>query len=136
MAPDSPRSLWRRRRFWWPVASLAALAAALTLAVVWSQTSQVVVYNLTGEAVPSLTIMACGQRRTFHDVGDGESVRFALAPAGEPSEIVLSTPGATLWQGEYMEPRGGYHGRIRLLPHGQTECLVTQSWQPAPPANP
>ena len=120
---------WRRRRLWWPLAAAAVLGAAFWFALVRADTSRIVVYNNTGEAIEELTVAACGQSRTFRGVEADSSVRFKLAPTGGESAIAISTNSAVLWQGDYIEARGGYYAIVRLNRDGDVECHTSlQAW--------
>lgn len=122
------RPWWKLRRVRWLLAAVVLVSGALFDAVISSGVSRIVVYNELGVALPELSISACGQTKVFHDLGDRESVRVKLASMGAASDIVVATNGATLWQGEYIEPRGGYRAILRLRRDGQVECSTTISW--------
>ena len=128
MRPASKPKWWQRRRVRWPLWVLLTLGAAGGLAIARSPVSRVVVYNETGARIAELTVSACGQSRTFQDVGDGDSVRLNLAAAGGESDIALATNGVAAWRGEYIEPRGGYRAILRLRHDGEVESSVTISW--------
>ena len=125
---------WRRRRLLWPAAAVVLLLGALLIALANSRTSQVVIYNETGENVGELTVTACGQSRVFHDLRDRDSVHFALDPTGSESELALFTNAAApaLWHGDYIEPRGGYRAVVRLRRDGEVECRTSVSWWQRP----
>jgi hypothetical protein len=121
---------WRLRFVQWPLIAVVLLLVAASLAFARSRVSKVIVYNDTGAAIAELTISACGQSRTFRDVGERDSVRLKLASAGSASELVLATNGVPAWRGEYIEPTGGYRAVVRLRAGGQTTCSTWIScWQ-------
>jgi len=128
MQPALESKWWKRRRVQWPLGTLLALGAAAGLAIARSNVSRVMVYNETGASIASLTIAACGQSRTFRDVGDGDSVRLNLDSTGGESEIAVATNGLTAWRGEFIEPRGGYRAILRFRRDGEVDSLVTISW--------
>ena len=128
MRTDLKRDWWKRRRVWWPLTALLTLSVCVGLGIAYSGVSRVVVYNQTGASIAQLTISAGRQAGSFRDVGDRESVRFALSEAGEASDIVIATNGFEMWRGDYIEPRGGYRAVVRLRRDGQAECITTISW--------
>lgn len=112
---DESRPWWKKRRVLLPAASFLLLAVALAVAIVRSDTSQVMVHNETGAALSGLVVSACGQQMTFPEVPDETSIRMRLAPQGEATAVELSlASGAWRWEGSYLEPRGGYLIFIRL----------------------
>jgi hypothetical protein len=139
MPTNSPRKWWTYRRVQWPLGAFLFLAVVAGASFVRSNVSSVIVYNETGANITDLTLSACGQSQTFHDVADQESVRLKLQRDGSESDVAISTSGATLWRGEYIEPRGGYRILVRLRRDGQTESTTTISWWQQllhPPASP
>lgn len=104
------------------------LGAALTTAVVRSRASLVIVYNDSGEAFGELTISACGQTQSFHEVAYRESVVLRLTTSGSASDIGVATNGVTMWRGEYIEPQGAYRSIVRLRSDGQVESSTSISW--------
>jgi hypothetical protein len=120
----------RRRPFWfWPAVALLALAGLFAAGIISSRTSWVAVCNNTGVPIPQLTVSACGQSRTFRDIGDKGSVILRLDPAGSASEVAVFLYGdKPLWRGDYIEPAGGYHAIVRLGRNGDIECSVSISW--------
>ena len=125
---DLDSEWWKHRRVQWPAAALLLTGAALTIALLRSNVSRIVVFNESGAALPELTVSACGQSQTFHEVADGDSVRFSLKGAGAESDITLSTNGTPIWHGEYVQPRGGYRAMIHLERGGQVDADVSVSW--------
>lgn len=121
------RPWWRRRRVVWPLGAAAFLGAAFWLAWARSDVSRVIVYNNTGRNFDELTVSACGQSRTFRDVESDSSVRFKLAATGGESAIAIATHDAVLWQGDDIEPRGGYTAIVRLNRGGDVECRTRLS---------
>ena len=99
---------WKLRRVQWPLGMLLVLVVAAGLAVARSNASRVVVYNETGGSITELAVSACGQSKTFQDVGERESVRLKLTAAGGESDIAIATNGLAMWRGDYLEARGGY----------------------------
>ena len=119
---------WKLRRLRWLVGTVVLLLATALVAWWRSGASRVMVYNRTGTDIEELTVSACGQSQTFHNLGDGESVRLKLAPTGAASEATVTTNGAVMWHGEYLEPRGGYRAIIRLEAGGEVEASTSISW--------
>ena len=118
------------RRVLYPAVALLTITLATTVAIVRSAASRVVVYNETGGVLDELTVTACGQTQSFRSVHERESVRLKLQPGGEASEITVSTNGAIMWHGDFVEPRGGYRAFVHLRRDGQVECNTTISvWQ-------
>ena len=103
------------------------LGLAAGLAFTRSNPSRVVVCNETGGGFAELTVSACGQSRTFRDVGYRESVRLKLTASGNPSEIAIATNGVACWRGDCIEPSGGYRAIVRIRRDGLVECAVTMS---------
>lgn len=128
MPTNSPRKWWAYRRVQWPLGAFLFLVVVAGASFVRSNVSSVVVYNETGATITNLTLSACGQSRTFHDVADQESVRLKLQRDGSESDVAISSSGAPLWRGEYIEPRGGYRVVVRLRREGQTQSRATISW--------
>ena len=128
MRNDSSLDWWKRRRVQWPLGALLVLGVAAGLAISRSNASRIVVYNETGHPLEALSITACGQSRTFHDLGERESVRLKLAANGGASDIAIATNGIAMWRGDYIEPRGGYHAIVRLRRDGQVESTTITSW--------
>ena len=126
---ENEKAFWRRQRVLWPATGLLLSLGALLLALIQSNRSQVIVYNETGETIPELIITACGQSKTFREVEDASSPCFNLAPTGAESDVIISTNSASkpLWQGEYIEPKGGYETIVHLRP-GAIEASTTVSW--------
>jgi hypothetical protein len=115
-----------------PLALLAALAAAGIVAVLRSDTSTIILYNQTGEALGPLRLQACGQTVTLRHLDDQESFRWSLEPRGSESELTLeaATIPPLQWRGGYVEPRGGYYVILRLWPDGQVEeHTQINAWQ-------
>lgn len=119
---------WKRRRVIWPIGTLLFLVVAAGLAVTRSNTSLVVVYNETGARISELTVTACGQSKSFHDVNEFESVRFRLSPTGSESDVCVLTNGVVLWRGEYIEPTGSHRTLVHLRRGGMVEAVTTISW--------
>jgi hypothetical protein len=120
----STRPWWRRKRVLLPLTLLILLAATFALAVARSNVSRIIVYNETGADVAGLHLSACGQTRNFQSIPAEGSVRWKLAPQGNGSEIVLelATQPPVRWQGEHLDPQGGYVVTLRLWPEGQVEA--------------
>ena len=132
MNPTPLRSRWLRKRVWLPLLFLLALAGALALALARSNTSKIIVYNQTGTAIGALKLAACGQQTVLRNLGEEESFRWKLAPAGAPGVIALETASNPpwRWQGGYIEPRRGYRVTFRLWPDGEVEMHTQISiWQ-------
>ena len=130
MQSGSQRKWWQLRRVRWPAAALVTIALATGVAIVRSAASRVVVYNDTGGVIEELSVSACGQSQTFRAVHERESVRFKIQARGEASEITITTNGAVMWRGDYLEPSGGYRAIVRLRRDRQAECTTTISvWQ-------
>jgi hypothetical protein len=130
MQNSSNRKWWQLRRVQWPAGALLTLTLAAAFAIARSGASRVVVYNDSGDAIPELTVSACGQSRTFENVSHRGSIRLKLAATGSESEIAISTNGVVMWRGDYIEPRGGYRAIVRLRSDGQVESFITVSaWQ-------
>ena len=119
---------WQRRRVRWPLAAILLLGVTTTYALVVSNTSRVMVCNLTGENISELTVTACGQSQTFYHVEEDESVRLKLKATGTRSEISVTTNDVAMWHGEYIEPRGGYRTIVKLGRDGHVEAVTTISW--------
>ena len=113
---------WQRRRFWWPLVAVLAIGGAATVAWLGADASRIIVYNQTGEHLAAVTIIACGQAQTFQDIADDVSVRFKLAPTGGASAITIRVNGEERWQGDYIEPCGGYRAIVRLGRHATVTC--------------
>ncbi len=128
MRNDFRRDWWRLRRVQWPLGALLVLGVAAGLAIARSNASRVVVYNETGHSIEDLSITACGQTRTFRDLGERDSVRLRLAANGGASDIAIATNGIAMWRGDYIEPRGGYRAIVRLRRDGQVESTMITSW--------
>ncbi len=118
-----------KKRILLPVLALLVIGASLWLAFVRSDPAQVIVYNLTGAPIPGLRVTACGQTRSFGSLADEDSVSWRLVPSGTASEIELetATEPAWRWQGDYLEPHGGYRATVRLWPDGVVESHVQRS---------
>jgi len=101
---------WKKRRIVWPSATLILLFGALAIAILRSNSSQIILYNDTGAPLGPLVVHACGQEVTFAKIEDENSVRMRLKPVGGESSIELSLPAnpAWRWEGGYLEPKGGY----------------------------
>ena len=104
------------------IVAAAILGAAFYLSLSRADMSRIIIYNNTGETIDELTVTACGQHGTFRTVESGASVRFRLAPDGKESEIAILIHGATLWKGDFIEPRGGYCAIIRINRDGEIVC--------------
>lgn len=124
------RPWWLRKRVVLPLLLLVAVPAAVVVALIRSDTSSIVVYNETGGALPPLLVQACNQSRTFTQMDDQDSVRLRLQPHGTAGKIhlELATDPAWTWDGEQIEPHGGYRVTIRLLPDHQVETFTDISW--------
>jgi len=86
------------------------------------------VYNQTGDRLATVTITACGQTKTFRDIDDDVSVRFKLVSTGGASAIAIFVNGEERWQGDYIEPCGGYRAIVRLGRHSAVTCRNDISW--------
>ena len=106
------------------------LAIGSAAAVAWfdADTSRIIVYNQTGDRLAAITIAACGQTNTFRNIDDEESVRLKLLPTGGASSITLFVNAEERWQGEYIEPGGGYRAIIRLGRQASVTCRNEISW--------
>lgn len=106
------------------------LTIAATAALVRSDISRVVVHNDSGLPIGNLGVEAAGSSRTFLNVNDGESVALQLAKSGGESAVTITTNGSVMWQGDYIEPRGGYLEMVHLRPDGGVITSSTISfWQ-------
>ena len=122
---NHPKPWWKRRRLWWPLAAALAIGGAATFAWLDADTSRIIVYNQTGDPLASVTIAACGQTKTFREVDDDVSVRFKLLPTGGASAITIFVNAEERWQGDYIEPSGGYRAIIRLGRHAASRAATT-----------
>jgi len=126
------RRWWLRKRFLLPVLALASLGISVAVAFVGSDSPVVVVYNHTGQALPPLVVIACGQSRTFAAIANDASVQLPIAPRGVPGPIALeiATEPPWRWEGAYVAPRGGHRVTLYLWPGGQVEAHAQISfWQ-------
>jgi hypothetical protein len=128
MQKDSKIDWWRRRRFWWPVATAILLAGSSAWSYLQSNLTSIVVYNETGSKIEAITVSACGTAETFQDVNSRESVRLVIKDQGTASEIEVSTNGVSFWRGDYVEANGGYRAIVHLRHDGETESSVKISW--------
>lgn len=128
MMENSSKPWWKRRRFWWPLAAVLVIGGAAVVARLGADASRIIVYNQTGEPLATVTIAACGQTKTFRDIADEVSVRLKLAPTGGASAITILVNGEERWQGDYIEPGGGYRAIIRLGRHAEVTCHNDISW--------
>ena len=128
MMTNIPKPWWKRRRFWWPLVAVLAVGGAATVARFDADASRIIVYNQTGDHLATVTIVACGQTKTFRDIDDDVSVRFKLLPTGGASAITIRVNGEERWQGDYIEPGGGYRAIIRLGRHAAVTCRNDISW--------
>ena len=110
---------------------MSLLAALLAIGILSSNTSWVAVCNNTGATIPELTIAACGQSRTFHDLENQNSVVLKLASRGGAGEAaVFLGDTKPFWHGGYVEPTGGYRAIVRLGRNGEVECSTfVAEWQ-------
>jgi len=130
MKAASKTKWWQRRRFLWPAGALLLLTLASFGAVLDSGISRVIIANDSGGPISELTVAACGRVKTFHNVGDRESVALVLGGSGPASDIALATNGVSMWRGEYIEPKGGYREALRIRPDGEIVAASTIScWQ-------
>jgi len=127
----SARPWWKRRFILFPSIGILLLLAALAIALVRSDTSQIVIYNNTGAAIGPLTVRACGQDATFRQIPDETSVRFRLHRGGSASGVELETPEEKWhWEGSYLESHGGYVVFIHLRRGMEVETNTQLSiWQ-------
>jgi hypothetical protein len=125
-----PLSFFYRKRLLLPLVSLLLVASMTGIAIRRSDTSEIVVYNLTGAPLPPLRVAACQQTRTFPALPEESSFRWKLARKGPGSEVELelAQDPPWRWQGSYLEPRGGYRISLRLWPDGQVEEHRQISW--------
>jgi hypothetical protein len=113
----------------WAAAALLSLALAAGVAILGADASRVVVYNDSGDDLQELTVSACGQSRTFHNVGQRSSVWFILDANGDVTDISIATNGVAMWRGDSVEPRGGYCTSVHLRRSGQIDSFTTiSSW--------
>ena len=115
--------MFRKKRIILPLLTLLLAGSAAILAVWRSDTSSIVFYNMTGEALPPLRMEACGEVRTYSAIPEEGSVRWKLSSSGtgSPVKIELARDPAWRWQGSYIEPNGGQMVTLRLWPGGQVE---------------
>ncbi len=124
------RPWWRKRRIVLPLVTFALLCVTLVVAVVRSDQSQIVIYNESDSSLGPLTVSACGQRSVFSRIEDDTSVRIRLDGAGGESAVQLSLPSGWIWEGGYVEPRGGYLVFIHVRPQMEVEVHTQISlWQ-------
>jgi hypothetical protein len=129
-----PRVWWKKKRVLLPAALAALLLAALAVAIVRSDTSQIMIYNNSEAALGPLTLRACGQEYVIASIADETSVRFRLPRGGPAGEVELSLPGNPPWQwkGEYVEDHGGYLVFIHFRRDREVEAHTQISlWQQA-----
>jgi len=130
MKKSQLRPLWLRKRVLFPVAFLLGLLLAAIIAMIRSDASTIVVYNETGNPLPPLLLQACNQSKSFTHLDDQQSVRWRLQPEGLPSAIHLEVAATPLWtwDGDTIQPRGGYRVTIRLQTGNQVEAYTDYSW--------
>lgn len=104
MSGTTTRPWWRRRRFLWPLATLALGTVLLWWAFLRAEKTRIVIYNESGAPLGELKVTACQQSRTFHALPENEAVRFSLEPRGGDSDIALAIDGLPVWAGDYVEP--------------------------------
>jgi len=129
---NAPRkSWWQRWRFIAPALALLLLAVSFGIALVRSDTSQVIVYNHTGTNLGPLTVWACGQQFLFPRVPNETSVHIRLRNNDSGSGVELSTPtGHWHWTGSYLESHGGYLVFVHLHRGMEVETSTQVSiWQ-------
>ncbi len=114
----SNRRPWWARKRWWLVLWMVFVFIAVVLAFVRSNRSTLVIYNDSGVAMPSMTLLLCGQ--TFDVAGQQPetSHRIRIQPRGSRGEIQLEirTTEPIKWEGGLCQPTGGYRGEIHVLP--------------------
>lgn len=127
-----PRAWWKKKRVLLPAVLLLLVALALGIAIVRSDTSQIMLYNDTGAALGPITVRACGQEFAVPSLADETSVRFRLAKGEATGEVELSLAGEPPWKwdGEYLEDHGGYLVFIHLRRDREVEAHTQISfWQ-------
>jgi hypothetical protein len=104
------RPWWKKRRVLWPLVTFFLLTATLVVALIRAGSSQIIIYNDTGEPLGPLIVRACGQEATFPPIADETSVRLRLRNRGSESGVSLALPSNPdwRWEGGYVEPSGGY----------------------------
>jgi hypothetical protein len=128
------RSSWKKRRIILPALALLLVAVALAIAVIRSDTSEIMIYNDTGATLGPLTVRACGQQYMFNQIADETSVRIQSSKGGpaSPVELKISGEPAWHWEGSYLESRGGYLVFVHLRPGMEVETNTQISiWQQA-----
>jgi hypothetical protein len=126
------RVWWKRKRVLLPMVLTLLIAIALGIAVIRSDTSQIMLYNDTGATLGPVTVRACGQEFVVPSLADETSVRFRLAKVGAAGEVELLLAGEPPWQwkGEYVENHGGYLVFIHLRRDREVEAHTQISfWQ-------
>lgn len=132
--------LLRKKRVLLPVFSVVAIAVAVVVAVLRSDTSRIIVYNETGERIAGVKVSACGQAAMFRNLEEQDSVRWKLSDTGGAGEIELETAAEppVRWKGGYIEPHGGYVVTLRLWSDGSvevhTQISLLQHWFRGSPA--
>lgn len=124
------RPWWLRKRVFFALLFPMALALAVLVAFLSSDTSKIVVYNMTGHTLPPLLVQACGQSRTFAVVEDQASVVFELKPTGSASAVhlALAKDPPWNWEGQSIKPHGGISVTIRIWSNDQVEAYQDVSW--------
>jgi hypothetical protein len=130
MKKSQLRPLWLRKRVVFPGAFIIGILVAAVIAMIRSDASTIVVYNETGAPLPPLLIQACNQTKTFTHLDDQQSVRWRLKPEGLPGPIHLEVAATPLWvwDGDTIQPQGGYRVTIRLQTGNQVESYIDYSW--------
>jgi len=130
MKKSQLRPLWLRKRVVLPVCFIAGILAAAVIAFLRSDESAIVIYNQTGGPLPPVLVQACNQTKSFAALQDEESFRWKLRPEGSASVIHLevATTPLWVWEGDTIQPRGGYRVTIRLQPGNQVEAYTDYSW--------
>ena len=127
----SPRP-WRQRRSIRAIlTALLLIAAAVVIAIIRSDTSQIIIYNHSDASLDPLTVRACGQEFVLSQISDEGSVRLRLQKRGGESSIELLSPSTGWrWEGSYIEPRGGYLVFIHIRRGMEVETSTQISaWQ-------
>ena len=123
-----------KRRWLWRGAVMLLPAAVFVGWWIDSQ-AQVILYNMTGAALPPLRVMVGDQGRTVEALAPDANQRWILDRRGKADTVTVQAliPGegvAWTWQGEYLDPSAGHRIILRIWDDGVVEASnITPPWR-------